>query len=116
MVFQKISNREKKYEGSGVQILRENKLEIYLRKQFSKILYKYLKVHLPHYSHNKLCITGGSLLFVMGIMPDTLSDLSNNRKYNDYLRKNFEKALYLFPSLENHTTISLQKYTTLMQG
>ncbi len=22
----------------------------------------------------------------------------------------------LFPSLENHTTISLQKYTTLMQG
>ena len=23
---------------------------------------------------------------------------------------------YMFPSLENHTTISLQKYTTLMQG
>jgi len=22
----------------------------------------------------------------------------------------------MFPSLENHTTISLQKYTTLMQG
>ncbi|MBT8283000.1 MAG: hypothetical protein KJO86_04615, partial [Muriicola sp.] len=23
---------------------------------------------------------------------------------------------YMFPSLENHTTISLEKYTTLMQG
>jgi cation diffusion facilitator CzcD-associated flavoprotein CzcO len=25
-------------------------------------------------------------------------------------------ARKVFPSLENHTTISLQKYTTLMQG
>ena len=92
-VFQNISDREKKYEKTVTKILKKNKPKIYMRKRFSKILYKYLKAHLPHYSHNKLCITGGSLFFVMGIMPDTLSDLSNNRKYNDYLRKNFEKAL-----------------------
>ncbi len=92
-VFQKISDREKKYEEKTTQILMKNKPDIYLRKRFSTILYKYLKTHLPYYSHNKLCATGGFLLFVMGIMPDTLSDLSINKKYKDYLRKNFDKAL-----------------------
>ena len=92
-VFQKISDREKKYLETATQILRKNKPDIYKRKQFSKILYKYLKVHLPHYSHNKLCVMGGFLLFEMGIMPETSSDLSINKQFKDYLRKNFDKAL-----------------------
>ncbi len=92
-IFQKISDREKKYEEKAPQVLIKNKPDIYLRKQFSPILYKYLKAHLPNYSYNKLCTIGGFLLFVMGIMPYTLSDLSNKRKYRDYLRKNFERVL-----------------------
>jgi hypothetical protein len=87
---------EKKYEEKAAHVLINNKPDIYSRKLFSPILYKYLKVHLPnysHYSYNKLCTTGGFLLFVVGIMPDTQSDLSDKRKYRDYLRKNFEKKL-----------------------
>ena len=95
-VFQKISDREKKYEKKAAQVLINNKPDIYSRKLFSPILYKYLRVHLPNYSQysdNKLYTTGGFLLFVLGIMPDTHSDLSDRRKNRDYLRKNFEKAL-----------------------
>jgi len=92
-VFQKISDREMKYEKTVTKILKKNKPKIYLRRRFSKILFKYLEAHLPHYSPNKLYVIGGFLLLEMSIMPDTSSDLSNNRQYKDYLRKNFCKAL-----------------------
>jgi len=92
-IFQKIADAENKYDEGSYQLKKINKPKTYLRKEFSPVIYKYLEEHLPTFKHDRLCFIGGFLLFVVGIMPDTQSDLSDKRKYRDYLRKNFEKAL-----------------------
>ncbi len=91
--FQEIADGENRFDDDIFRLQKKNKPKTYLRKIFSPIIYKYLEEHLSTYSHNRLCHLGGFLLFVLGIMPDTQSDLSDNKKYKDYLRKNFAKAL-----------------------
>jgi len=93
-VFQKIYDMEKRYDGKTAQIIIKDKPKIYLRKRFSPILYMYLKEHLPYYTHNRLCTIGGILLYKMDLIPYSMSDLSENKKYKDYIRKNFERMLY----------------------
>ena len=91
--FQEIADGENRFDDDIFRLQKKNKPKTYLRKKFSPIIYKYLEEHLSTYSHNRICHLGGFLLFVLGIMPDTQSDLSDNKKYKDYLRKNFAKAL-----------------------
>ncbi len=92
-IFENLSKSEEKLFGETYQFIVNNKPKLYIRKRYSPIIYKYLKEHLPNHSHNKLITIGGFLLYAMGIMPITQSDLLDNRKYIDYLRKNFAKFL-----------------------
>ncbi len=92
-IFQRIADAEKKYDEGLYRLQKGNKPKTYLRKEFSPVIYKYLEEHLITFKHDRLCYIGGFLLFVLGIMPDTKSDLSDKKKNRDYLRKNFGKAL-----------------------
>ena len=91
--FQEIAEGENRFDDDKFQLQKKNKPKTYMRKKFSPLIYKYLEEHLTTIKHDRLCYLGGLLLFELGIMPETQSDLSNNKKYKDYMRENFAKAL-----------------------
>ena len=92
-IFEPLSKSEEKLSGETYEFIIKNKPELFIRKLYSPVIYKYLNEHLPNYSYNKLITIGGFLFYRMDVLPKTHSDLTNNKKYIDHLRKNFVKYL-----------------------
>lgn len=58
-IFDELSQMELKYKDSKYQKLKKYESKSILRREFSLILYDYLKDHLPKFSGNKIFLIGG---------------------------------------------------------
>ena len=92
-IFDELSQMEQEYKDSKYHKLKKYKSKSILRREFSIILYDYLKDHIPKFSDNKIFQIGGLIFYIIGMMPITKKDLSIENNIKPYLISNFKKSL-----------------------
>ena len=93
-VFNELAQTEQKYMESKYLKLKKKKPKSYLRKIYSKILYHYLKDHLPKFSDSKIYLIGGMIFEIIGIMPIPRKNVSEERRFKNFAISNFKKSLF----------------------
>lgn len=92
--FKELADRESISKAAHNTRVVKGKIEPYLLKKYSKVIYNYFRDHLPkEYRDRQIFIMGGMVAEKLGIMPTPSAKLKTQVKLDAFWESNFKKAV-----------------------